>query len=391
MAFKIDTEAMTAFAQRLVRTPSPSAREEQVAALVAEEMRQIGLDEVSVDRMGNVIGRVGDANGPKLLYDAHMDTVDVGELSAWPHDPYCGEVRHGVLYGLGASDMKGALAAMLYGAKSLVDAGRPLRGALYIVGVVQEEPCEGLAIQHVIEADGLRPDWVLIGEATNLHVARGQRGRIELCITVHGRACHASAPERGVNAIYEAARVIVGLELLASKLSNDSFLGKGSIAVTEISSKSPSRNAVPDCCVLYVDRRLTNGETEAKALAEIRRVIAQEGVNATVEVSEYRDVSYTGCEVAARQNFAPWVTAENEPIVRNTVAVIEEVLGYAPHIGRWDFSTDGVYTAGVAGIPTVGFGPGEERYVHTVDDHVRIRDLESAAKVYAALAARMLA
>ena len=272
----IDEEGLVAFAQKLVQTPSVSTQEGEVARLLVEEMERAGFAEVTIDRMGNVIGRIGPQEGPKLLYDAHMDTVDVGDPSAWKRDPFAGEIQGGVLYGRGACDMKGALAAMVYAGKAIVEGGFTLGGGLYVVGVVQEEPCEGLAIQHVIEREGLRPNWVVLGEATNLQLSRGQRGRIEFRITVRGRSCHASRPERGVNAIYEAARVIVGLELLAPQLNRDSFLGKGSITVTEINSTSGSRNAVPDSCTLYVDRRLTVGETETKALAELRQVLGRE-------------------------------------------------------------------------------------------------------------------
>ena len=384
-----DKDALIAFAQKLVRTPSPSTQEGEVAALLAEEMREVGF-EVVVDRMGNVIGRIGRNGGKKLFYDGHMDTVGVGDLAAWKRDPFGGEIQKGVLYGRGAADMKGALAAMVYAGKVIVDNGVQLDGDLYVLGVTQEEPCEGLAMRHIVEEEHLRPDWVVIGEATNLQISRGQRGRVEFRVPVQGRSCHASAPERGVNAIYEAARIIVGLELLAPRFNQDSFLGKGSMAVTEISSKSSSRNALPDCCTLYIDRRLTVGETEAKALAEIRRVLAREGGNATIEVSEYREVSYTGYQVEARQSFPFWVTAEDEPLLLTAAGAIEDLLGFEPHVGKWDFSTDGVYTAGVAGIPTIGFGPGEERYAHTTDEQIRLRDLEAAVPVYAELAVRML-
>jgi putative selenium metabolism hydrolase len=314
----------------------------------------------------------------------------VGDVSAWSRDPYGAEIERGTLYGLGASDMKGALAAMVHAGKAIVDSGVQLDGELFVVGVVQEEPCEGAAMRHIVEVEGLRPDWVVLGEATNLQVSRGQRGRVEFGITVHGRSCHASAPDRGINAIYEAARLIVGLELLAPQLGRDSFLGQGSIAVTEISSTSGSRNAVPDSCTLYVDRRLTVGETEARALAEIRRILAREGVKATIQVPEYSAISHTGYEVKARQYFPYWVTSEDEPLLWTLASVVEDVLDFVPRVGRWEFSTDGVYTAGVAGIPTVGFGPGEERHAHTCEDRVRLRDLESAARVYAELAVRML-
>lgn len=390
MSLTIDRDAMISFLQALVRTPSVSTHEDRVAALVADEMRAVGYDEVRIDRMGNVIGRIGPGIGKSLLFDGHMDSVDVGDPQSWPRDPYAGDIHHGVLYGRGASDMKGALAAMVYAGKALIDRGVQLGGDLFVVGVVQEEPCEGLAIRHVIENEDVRPDWVVIGEATDLQISRGQRGRIEFRVTVHGRSCHASAPSRGINAIYGAARLVVGVELLALQMNDDAFLGKGSIAVTEISSVAGSRNAVPDACTLYIDRRLTTGDTEVKALAELRQTITREGIKATVAVSEYKGVSYTGLPVSARQYFPYWATAPNHPLVTVTSATIENTLGYIPRLSRWEFSTDGVYTAGVAGIPTIGFGPGEERYAHTVDEQIRLDDVDSSARVYADLATRLL-
>lgn len=386
---RLADEAIVALAQKLIQVPSPSGQEGALAALVADELRHAGF-EVRVDRMGNVIGRIGPGRGKKLLFDAHLDTVEAGDLANWKRPPFAGQIEREVLYGRGACDMKAALAAMIYAGKALAESGATLDGDLYVVGVVQEEPCEGLAVRSVVEEEGLKPDWVVIGEATNLQVYRGQRGRMELCVTVQGRAAHASAPEKGVNAIYEAARAIVGLEMLTANLNHDAFLGKGSIAVTDIRSTSVSRNAVPDTCTFYVDRRLTSGETETKVLTEIRRALAREGVNATVSVSEFRGTSYTGHPLCARQHFPFWVTADDHPLVLRALEVIEDVLGFVPRRGIWDFSTDGVYTAGVAGIPTIGFGPGEERYAHTPEEQVRVRDIIAAAQVYAELALRML-
>ncbi len=385
----IDTDGMNAFAQKLVQTPSISTREGEVAALTAEEMRRAGFA-VTVDRMGNVIGRIGTGSGQRLLYDAHMDTVDVGDIRLWQREPFGGEIERGVLYGRGASDMKGALAAMVYAGKALLDAGIELTGDLYVVGVVQEEPCEGAALRHIVEEEGVVPTWVVLGEPTNLQISRGHRGRVEFAMTVHGQPCHAATPSRGTNAIYEAARVIVGLELLAPQLNQDPFLGKGSIAVTEISSQASSRNAIPDACKLFIDRRLTVGETEAKALAELRRVLSQEGVDASLEVPTYQATSYAGVEVISRQHFPYWITAETDPLLTTIATVVESVLGYIPRLGKWEFSTDGVYTAGVAGISTIGFGPGEEQYAHTINDQIRLKDIRSAAAVYAELAVRML-
>lgn len=386
-----DFQAMTAFFQDLVRTPSLSTQEREVAARLAGEMRRVGISDVRVDRIGNVIGRIGTGGDKKLLFDGHMDTVGVSDPVAWTRDPFGAEIEDGVLYGRGAADMKGALAAMVYAAKMLIDSGVSLDGDLYLVGVVQEEPCEGLAMRVLVEEEGLRPCWVVLGEPTNLQVSRGQRGRIEMRVTVQGKACHASAPHLGENAIYGAARIIFGLELLADQLTDDRLLGRGSLAVTQIESTAGSRNAVPDRCAFYIDRRLTLGETEAKALAEVQSVILRESLRAEVEVTEYRATSYTGYEIRHRVYYPAWAMEEDHPLVQATVRTVRNTLGYVPRVQEWVFSTDGVYTMGVASIPTVGFGPGEERYAHTSEEQVRLDDVAAAARVYAQLAVDLLA
>jgi putative selenium metabolism hydrolase len=385
-----DAEAMAKFLQELVRIPSLSTQEEAVAIRLAEEMRRVGFADVWTDRIGNVVGRVGQGRGPALLFNGHMDTVDVGDLERWPHPPYGGMIKDGVLYGRGACDMKGGLAAMVYGAHALIDAAVELGGDLYVVGVVQEEPCEGLAMRVLVEEEGIRPDFVVLGEPSNLQVRVGHRGRIEMEVKVWGKAAHASTPSLGTNAIHNAARLIFGIELLAPRLPTDPFLGQGTIAVTEILSSAASRNALPDCCVFYIDRRLTLGETERKAVAEIQNIVHTEEVEAEVAVTQYEATSYTGYQCQARNTFPAWVTPEDHPLVQATVRSVREMLGYRPRIGRWGFSTDGTYTAGVADIPTVGFGPGEEQYAHTREEQIRLNDVVDAARVYARLAVEIL-
>ena len=383
-------EAMVRFLQELVRIPSLSTHEEAVASRLADEMRRVGFSEVWTDRVGNVVGRVGAGSGPKLLFDGHMDVVDVGDPSRWPHPPYEGVIENGVLYGRGACDMKGGLAAMVYAVEALQDAGVQLAGDLYVVAVVQEEPCEGLAVQALVEKEGIRPDYVVLGEPSDLQIRVGHRGRLEMQVQVRGRAAHASSPGLGSNAIHNAARLIFGIELLAPRLASDNFLGQGTVAVTEIESQAASRNAVPDHCTFYIDRRLTLGETERKALAEIQNIINTEEIDAQVSVTEYRAASYTGYDCRTRSFFPAWAMPQDHPLVQAVVRSVRETLGYRPRLGRWTFSTDGVYTAGVANIPTVGFGPGEERYAHTQDEQVRLNDIVDAARVYAQLAVELL-
>jgi putative selenium metabolism hydrolase len=385
-----EQEAMVAFAQELVRIPSPSTQEGEVALRLSQEMQALGFTEVFTDRIGNVVGRIGPGRGRKLVFDGHMDTVRVGDRASWGRDPYGGQVEGGILYGLGAVDMKGALAAMVYGVKALTRSGVGLAGDLYVVGVVQEEPSEGLAIRVLVEEEGLLPDCVVLGEATNMQLRRGHRGRMEIKVTVHGRSCHASDPSQGLNAIHTAARLVFGVELLAPHLLDDAFLGQGTLTVTDIECAGGSRNALPSRCSFYIDRRLTVGETEERALTEIEGIISREGAHADVAVAEQEMASYTGYRCQARSVHPAWIMPEGHPLLRQASRAIEGALGYRPKIGRWNFSTDGAYTMGVAGIPTIGFGPGDEKYAHTTEDQVPVADLVRAAQGYAAIAAEIL-
>jgi putative selenium metabolism hydrolase len=385
-----DRTDLTNFLRDLVQTPSPSTQEDTVAERIVAEMKALGLRDVRVDRIGNVVGRIGPGHGPLLMLNGHMDTVRVSDAKAWTRAPFGAEIEDGVLYGLGACDMKAGLAATIYGAKLLRDAGVTLKGDLVVACVVQEEPCEGLGSRVLIEEEGVRPDWVILSEPTNLAITRGQRGRLEMRLTTHGRSAHAANPDLGKNAIYTAARLVFGLELLADQLADDDFLGPGTLAVTVITSTASSRNAVPDRCEMIIDRRLTLGENETMALAEVQRVIAREGVPAEVEVTEYQATSYTGYACHAREFYPAWVMAEDHPLVTATVRAVRAQLKRRPQVGRWNFSTEGVYTAGVAGIPSVGFGPGDPRCAHTADEHVRLADVHAAAEVYARLAIELL-
>ena len=387
---KSDVQAMTAFLQDMIRIPSYSTHEKELAERLAAEMEKVGFRDVRIDRIGNVVGRIGIGSGPVLLYGSHMDVIGVGDASKWKHDPFGAELDDGILYGRGAVDMKGAIAAMVYGAKALLARDVPLRGELYLAGTVQEEPCEGLGMKVLIEEEGLIPDYVLLGEPTDLQVCRGQRGRMEIKVVTHGRACHASTPELGENAIYTASRLIFGVEMTSTQLAEDKFLGPGTLSVTHIENTAGSRNVVPDSCTFYIDRRLTLGETEAKALAEIQGVLLREEVDATICIPEYTSTSFTGYKARARAYHPAWALDRDHPFVRQVSKALRVELGYRPSIGKWSFSTDGVYTMGTAGIPTLGFGPGEEGYAHVADERVHMDDVARAAQGYARIATEVL-
>lgn len=385
-----DAERMIAFAQHLIQTPSLSAQENTVAEVIGDQLSALGFPDVRVDAMGNVIAAIGDGDGPTVLYDAHMDTVAAHDEEQWTHPPTAGVIENGVLYGLGAADMKGPLASMVYGAAQLLPYQDQLNGRLVLAFVVQEEPCEGLAIRHVIENEGVQPDVVLLGKPTDMQISRGQRGRVMFRVLVEGLAAHGALPERGRNAIYSAARLVFAIQLLALDLPNDPFLGPGTIAVTGIESRGASLNAIPDQCRVYVDRRLTLGETVKAAQAQLESTLSRENIPATVEITTYDEPSYTGLVHVAQEAHPAWVLDRAHPLVTTLARTIQSVRGATPQITHWPFSTDGVYTMGQASIPTVGFGPGDPALAHTNHEHVRLDDLRSAAQVYAGLGAALL-
>ena len=372
-------EDMVAFLREIVEIPSPSCEEKGVAERTKSEMEKLGYDDVRIDSFGSVIGKLGD--GEKvILYDSHMDTVGIGDPDAWAHDPYKGKVENGIIYGRGTGDNKGGLASMVYGAALSKKMGLLEGVTLYVVGSAQEESSDGLAYKTVITEDGLRPDVVVLGECTGLKIYRGQRGRMELTVTTRGISCHASAPERGENAIYKMVNIVKGIEELNRNLRDDDFLGKGTVAVTKMEVDTASLNAVPDKAVIYIDRRLTAGETKESATAEIREIA---GDDAVVELSEYKATSYTGKEDGMEKYYPTWQLDADHHALKSAEAAYKEIFGEEPVVDKWTFSTNGVYTAGIEGIPTFGLGPSVEEVTHSVEDQVSIDDLIKAAAFYA--------
>jgi len=381
-------EDLADFLSDLVSIRSFSAGEREVIERIRREMVKVGFDEVIVDGLGNILGRIG--NGKKVIaMDAHIDTVEVGNEKLWKIDPFSGEMKDGVIYGRGASDQKAGMAAMVYGAKIMKEEGLTGDFTLYVTGTVMEEDCDGLCWRYIIERDGIRPDFVVITEPTNLNIYRGHRGRMELQIRTVGRSCHASAPERGVNAIYRMARIIAEIERLNERLKDDPFLGKGTIAVTQIFFKSPSQNAVADECTIQLDRRLTAGETRESVIEELKGAITLAGEEAEIVELFYDRPSYTGLSFPVEKYFPTWVMEEDSEIVRKTVAAYREVFGAEPFVDKWTFSTNGIATAGVFSIPTIGFGPANEIYAHSPDDQCPVDHLVRAAAMYALLPLRL--
>lgn len=376
---------MVTFLRDLVAIPSESAEEGPVIARIKKEMLATrAFDKVWTDPMGNLFGKLG--RGKKIIaIDAHVDTVGVGDPKAWKHDPYKGKVSGGKVWGRGAGDQEGAIPAMVYAAKIIRDLKLPLdEYALYIVCTVMEEDCDGLCWQYIVNEDKLRPDVVVVTDSTNCQILRGQRGRMEIGVTVTGRSCHGSMPHLGDNAIYKMSRIVKEIEKLNGKLAKDKFLGPGTITVSYWDCKTPSLNAVPDHAYIHIDRRLTTGETKALAVKQVKDACRRAGVAAKVEVPMYERASFTGLVYPTEKYFPTWVVPEKSRPVQAAVSTYKSLWGRTPKVGRWTFSTNAVSINGMFGIPCVGFGPAPESVAHTVNDSVPIQHLVDCAAFYAA-------
>lgn len=376
---------MVRFLRELIAIPSESSQEGRVIQHIKQEMLKVNFDDVQIDPMGNIIGRIGSGD-TILAIDAHVDTVGIGNPDQWKHDPYEGKFENGIIYGRGAADQEGAIPAMVYGAKIIKDLNLEENYTLYIVGSVQEEDCDGLCWQYIINEDNIKPECVVITDSTDCRVLRGQRGRMEIGVITEGVSCHASAPERGINAIYKMTKIIPEIEQLNDRFPEHEFLGKGSIAVTYIDCKTASLNAVPDRCYIHLDRRLTVNETKQSVVDEIENAIRQAGVEAQVTVPVYNKPSYTGLVYETEKYFPTWFMAKNHIVIQSAVNTYKNLFDEenVDEVGNWVFSTNGVSIAGIFGIPCVGFGPGKEEHAHSVEDQVAVEQLVKAAAFYAA-------
>lgn len=414
---------MTAFLRAIVKHPGESCDEKMHVQVIENEMKKLGFDEVKIDPMGNVMGFMG--TGETLIgYDAHIDTVGIGNINNWNFDPYEGYENDTEIGGRGTSDQLGGIVSAVYGAKIMKDLG--LLNEKYrvmVVGTVQEEDCDGLCWEYICKEDKIRPAFVVSTEPTDGGIYRGQRGRMEIRIDVKGVSCHGSAPERGDNAIYKMADILQNVRSLNENDDADDteikglvkmlnpkynpeykeaqFLGRGTVTCSEIFFTSPSRCAVADSCAVSLDRRMTAGETWESCLEEIRQLpmVKKYGDDVKVSMYNYERPSYTGLVYPIECYFPTWVLPEDHKVTtaiheaykglygeeRIGVPATEEMRKARPLVDKWTFSTNGVSIMGRNGIPVIGFGPGAEAQAHAPNEITWKQDLVVCAAVYAAL------
>lgn len=414
---------MTRFLREIVRHPGESCDEKAHITRIAEEMETLGFDKVEIDPMGNVLGFMG--TGERLIaFDAHIDTVGIGNRDNWTFDPYEGYENDEEIGGRGVSDQCGGIVSAVYGAKIMKDLGLLSdQYTVLVTGTVQEEDCDGLCWQYIIKEDNIRPEFVVSTEPTDGGIYRGQRGRMEIRVDVKGVSCHGSAPERGDNAIYKMADILQDIRALNENDAADEtevkglakmlderynpewkearFLGRGTVTASEIFFTSPSRCAVADSCAVSLDRRMTAGETWESCLDEIRALpaVKRYGGDVTVSMYDYERPSYTGLVYPIECYFPTWVIPKDHKVTRSLEEAYknlfgEERIGNAeteamrkarPLTDKWTFSTNGVTIMGRNGIPCIGFGPGAEAQAHAPNEKTWKQDLVTCAAVYAAL------
>lgn len=377
---------ISAFLRDMIAIPSESSDEKKVILRIKQEMEAVGFDRVEIDPMGNILGYIG--HGKHLVaMDAHIDTVGIGNRDNWEHDPYTGYEDDEIIFGRGSSDQEGGMASMVYAGKIIKDLGLEDDYTLLVTGTVQEEDCDGLCWQYIIEESKIRPEFVVSTEPTSLGVYRGQRGRMEIRVDVAGISSHGSAPERGDNAIFKMAPILTELQDLHLRLKDDAFLGKGSLTVSEVFFTSPSRCAVADSCSISVDRRLTYGETWEGALEEIRQLPAVQKAGGKVTMYDYDRPSYTGLVYPTECYFPCWVLDEEHAACKTLVGSYTSLFNEAPVVDKWTFSTNGVSIMGRYNIPCIGFGPGHEDQAHAPNEITWKDELVKAAAMYAAIPA----
>jgi putative selenium metabolism hydrolase len=379
----LDVEGMIAACQAVIRVPSLSYEEAAVGRLYAEHLRKLGFDEVEIDPNGNVIGRLrGAGNGPSLMINGHIDHVPPGEMA----EPFSGKIvdaaRWGekgqAIYGRGTCDMKCNVMASAYAVAAIRRAGLRLNGDIVFVADVAEEVDSPTGVVSLIE-HGIRADYGLNTESTRGHVHIGHRGKIDCELEVHGRTSHASEPANGLNAAYQAVPLLEALREYAEGLPDDPLLGPATVTVISVRSSPDNGTAVvPDRCVVRVDRRYVRGETAETCEAELRALIAK----LEAGVADFK------CDFRLITHYPLMYVPPDNPVVVAALAARKDAVAKDEEPGAWRFGVNGTFMCR-AGIPTVGLGPGNEKWAHTPDEHIGIDDLTETCRIWTRLIMRV--
>ncbi|WP_240986766.1 YgeY family selenium metabolism-linked hydrolase [Acididesulfobacillus acetoxydans] len=371
--------------QELIRVQSYSGAESAIADKVRLIAIELGYDDVFIDEYGSIVGIIkGRRRGKSILFDGHLDVVPVPDATKWKYGPFSGVIHDGKIFGRGASDMKGALAAMLAAAAFFAsDTKRNFKGEICVAGVVQEECFEGIASRQIGEK--LRPDYVVIGEASELNLNIGQRGRAEIVIETYGKPAHSANPEAGINAVYKMTKLVEQIRKL--RVPQHEILGPGIMELTDIkSSPYPGSSVVPDYCRVTFDRRLLVGEDKKSVLQPVHDLVQEmrsldPDLDAHANYAIGHETCYTGRPIEGERFFPGWLMETQDEFVQMALRGMKEA-GLSPRLSHYSFCTNGSYYAGEAGIKTIGVGPSREDLAHTVDEYIEIEQVLKAVEAY---------
>lgn len=388
----IDEQLVIKVCQELLQIPSYAGQEQEVAEFLVKTMLTLGYDSAWVDGVGNVIGEIrGMSPGCKVVFDGHIDTIPVSGSEVWMHDPFEGLVEEGRIYGRGAVSTKGALAAMVCGLAPLVQHKEKLAGSVFVSGTVGKEQFEGLAFRQVIQV--IKPDYVIIGEASDLNICHGQRGRAQIVVMTAGKAVHSAIPLAGRNASYMMMDLVQ--EIRKQAVFSADSLGQGSLELINIASAPVSGSStVPHQCWATFDRYLVQEETEKDILAPIYRAIdimKQKDLtfNAEVGIVQSGLECYTGQYLPGKRFFPAWLLGPEQELVQSSLEALYNA-GFTSELSTYKICTNGSYSAAIAKVPTIGFGPGREQDMHIADENLELSQLFAAAVGYQAIACRLL-
>jgi succinyl-diaminopimelate desuccinylase len=360
----------------LVRSESPSTRESPAAAVLEQALIDLGYDRVWRDEAGNVLGEIVRGDGPTLMLNGHLDTVPAGDPDGWQHPPFAGVLDGGRVFGRGACDMKGPIAAMaVAGAAAAAD---PIAGRILMTGVVQEE-IGGLGARHL--ASTQHADVVVVGEPSDLALMLGHRGRLEVPASFPGRLAHAAKAELGENALARAARFVTALDAL--DLPEAPLLGRSSATATQIRSfPEGGANVVPGRATLTIDYRFVPDDTRDRVVERLQALDPGAAFEVPFEAFSSEDGRVV---LELHRGNGAYLLPGDDPAVTTALAALAAELGRSVPLGAWWFATDAPHLAAM-GAPVLGFGPGNPELAHTQNEYVLVDQLHDATRGYRALA-----
>lgn len=365
------------FAQRLIQTPSMPRQEAEIAELVADEMRHHGFDEVWLDGIGNVSGRIfgQDRRLGALVLNSHLDHVDPGDLSLWPVPPYSAEIVNGHILGRGACDIKGPLAVQIYSMVGLLRQGQRPRRDVVFTGVVEEE-IGGTGAKYWIENLDYPVDLIVLGEPSSNHISLGHRGLLQMWVTFSGRSVHASVPDAGDNPNYALAKFLNQLQQRKTELKSHPILGPTTVAPTIIEVDTVSMNVTPAWTRVLLDFRTAS--ESPKSLQSFVRMVAGDLYPALSDAwAEEPGKSLTDSD----ETIYGYYTPPEEEIVDKVKEILSRGMGWEPELTSYQFATDGRYFI-PCGAAILGYSPGEENLAHTVKERISIDMMADNLKGY---------